>query len=249
MSARRVARGLSTVLIVGGVLVLADVGITLVWQEPLTALITLRHQHELSGQLNTLEAQGPTAFELAQMRHLPTLHRRVELLARSLRRRLGRGAAAGRLKIPRLHQSVVVVKGSDAGSLHEGPGIYDSTPFPGATRTTAIAGHRTTYLAPFRHLDQLHRGDTIELKMPYADFRYTVQGLQTVAPSATWVLRRRSYDRLVLSACAPVFSASKRIVVFARLASVVPVRSFVEHRRASVKALHNRSMNWRGAAS
>jgi sortase A len=95
----------------------------------------------------------------------------------------------------------------------------------------------------------LSKGDTIELKMPYADFRYTVQGSQTVAPGATWVLRRRPYERLVLSACAPLFSASKRIVVFARLASVVPVRSFVEHHHAGVKALHSRSMNLPGAAS
>jgi sortase A len=235
---RRLLRGLSTVLIVAGVAVLADVGLTLVWQEPITALIALRHQDALAGQLRGLEAQGPTALELAELGRLPSAHSRIALLARSLRRRLPRGAAAGRLKIPRLGQSLVVVNGTDSSSLHEGPGIYDQTPFPGVASTTAIAGHRTTYLAPFRHIDRLQRGDGIELRMPYADFRYTVQGSQVVGAGATWILRSRGYDRLVLSACAPLFSASHRIVVFARLDNVVLDRSFVDHKRSAVKYRH-----------
>jgi sortase A len=223
---RRFLRGLSTVLIVAGLAVLADVVVTLAWQEPITALIAQRHQDELSGQLTALAAEGPTELELAQLRHLPGVHRQVALLARSLRRRLPRGAAAGRLKIPRLGKSLVVVNGTDAASLREGPGIYDQTPFPGVTSTTAIAGHRSTYLAPFRQIDHLKRGDGIELKMPYADSRYTVQGSQVVGARATWILHSRGYDRLVLSACAPLFSATHRIVVFARLASIVPNRGF-----------------------
>ncbi len=239
MSAHRALRALSTVLIVAGVVLLADIGITLVWQEPITALIALRHQDQLAGQLKTLEVSGPTPLEVAELQRLPDLHRRIALLARSLRRRLPRGAAAGRLRIPALHQSMVVVNGTDAASLREGPGIYDATPFPGVAATTAIAGHRTTYLAPFRHLDRLKHGDAIELRMPYANFRYTVQGSQTVSPKATWILHSQGYDRLVLSACAPLFSASHRIIVFARLRNVVAIRSFVEHGGRRVKTLHD----------
>jgi sortase A len=231
----RVLRGLSTVLIVAGVAVLVDVAATLLWQEPITALIALRHQHQLSDQLETLEAGGPTALELAELRGLPRVRDQIAVLARSVRHRVPRGAAVGRLHIPRLGKSLVVVNGSDSASLRGGPGIYDATPFPGATQTTAIAGHRTTYLAPFRHIDQLRHGDTIELRMPYADFHYTVQYTRTVLPTATWILRGRGYERLVLSACAPLFSASHRIIVFARLTSTVPNRSFVRHHAVAVK--------------
>jgi sortase A len=122
VTANRAARGLSTALIVAGALVLTDVGITLVWQEPVTALITLRHQHALSGQLDTLEAQGPTAFELAQMRGLPTLHRRRRAAGTHATPTPWAGRRRGTPGDPRLHQSVVIVNGSDAGSLREGPG-------------------------------------------------------------------------------------------------------------------------------
>jgi sortase A len=227
VSTRRILRGLSTVLIVAGGALLVDVAATLVWQEPVTAFIAQRHQDALAGQLRGLEAQGPTPLELAGLRGLPGVHRRIALLARSLRGRLRQGAAAGRLVIPRLGKTLVVVNGTGAASLRKGPGIYDATPFPGVTSSTAIAGHRTTYLAPFRHIDRLRRGDAIELRMPYADFRYVVQSSQVVGAGALWILRRHGYDRLVLSACAPLFSATHRIVVFARLASVVPDRSFV----------------------
>ncbi len=231
----RVQRGLSTVLIVAGLLLLADVAATLLWQEPVTALIAEYRQHQLAKQLNRLEAQGPTALELAALNGLPDSRRQIAWLARSVRRRVPRGAAVGRLYIPRLHKSIVVVNDSDSASLRGGPGIYDSTPFPGATQTTAIAGHRTTYLAPFRHIDELKHGDAIELRMPYADFHYTVQYTRVVSPDASWILRGRGYDRLVLSACAPLFSASHRIVVFSRLASVVPNRSFVRHHPVAFK--------------
>jgi sortase A len=81
----------------------------------------------------------------------------------------------------------------------------------------AIAGHRTTYLAPFRHLNDLRPGDPIYLTMPYGKFTYVVQYLQVVKPTAIWITRNLGYERLVLSACNPLYSASQRIVVFAKL--------------------------------
>ena len=89
----------------------------------------------------------------------------------------------------------------------------------------AIAGHRTTYLAPFRHIDELRPGDQIVLKMPYGQFTYVVQYHRIVLPTALWVTKNVGYERLVLSACNPLYSAAQRIIVFARLRTIEPVPS------------------------
>jgi sortase A len=116
----------------------------------------------------------------------------------------------------------VVINGTGDSALRSGPGIYRDTAFPGSGGTTAIAGHRTTYLAPFRHIDSLRRGDQIGLEMPYADFTYTVTGRRVVSPTDVRAAEAYvGYPRLVLSACTPLFSASKRLLVFARLTATV----------------------------
>jgi sortase A len=117
---------------------------------------------------------------------------------------------------------MLFVQGTDPGSLEKGPGHYPSTALPGLGQTVAIAGHRTTYLAPFRHIDALRPGDRISLQMPYGRFVYTVEYRRIVIPSAWWVTRNVGYDRLVLSACNPLYSAAQRIVVFARLSYLRP---------------------------
>jgi sortase A len=216
---------LSTVLIVAGAVVLADGALTLAWQEPLTALQTSARQHALRGDLRRLERAGPTPLEARALVNLRGARERIAFLARSLQRRTADGDAVGRLKIDRLGADFVLVKGSSPGPLRKGPGAYDDAPLPGAPGTAAIAGHRTTYLAPFRHIDKLRRGDRITIEMPYATFTYRVQGTKIVSPDALWVLRRTGYDRLILSACHPLFSAKQRIVVFARLARTVPLRA------------------------
>jgi sortase A len=81
----------------------------------------------------------------------------------------------------------------------------------------AIAGHRTTYGAPFRNVDRLERGDRIELRMPYGRLTYAVERTRIVRPTELSVIDRVAFDRLVLSACHPLYSAAKRIIVFARL--------------------------------
>jgi sortase A len=222
---RRVLRALSTVLIAAGLLVLVDAGLTLVWQEPLTALQTSIRQHGLRGDLRHLEAEGLTPLEARALAGVADERRRIALLARSLQRRTAPGAAIGRLKIARLGADFVMVKGADPSDLRKGPGTFDGMPLPGAGPTAAVAGHRTTYLAPFRHLDLLKAGDRITVEMPYATFTYRVQRTRIVAPSAVSVLRDAGYDRLVLSACHPLFSAAQRIVVVSRLTRVVPLRA------------------------
>jgi sortase A len=219
---RAVLRALSTVLIVGGCALMVDVGLTLAWQEPLSALYARLNQNQLADDLRSLETAAPTQLERRALQRLPSQRRRIAFLARSLKRRARPGTAVGRIRIPHIHANFVLVAGTDAATLRKGPGIYPQTPFPGAPGTTGIAGHRTTYLAPFRRINRLHRGNYIVIKMPYAQLSYRVERRRIVTPDSLWVIKRVSYDRLVLSACHPLYSAAKRIVVFARLVSFVP---------------------------
>jgi sortase A len=153
------------------------------------------------------------------------MEQRISFLARREQRQVGTGAAIGRIVIGKIGASFDIVQGTDTSSLEKGPGHYPGTSFPGLGETVAIAGHRTTYLAPFRHIDSLSPGDRIVLKMPYAQFTYVVQYRKIVLPTALWVVNNVGYDRLVLSACHPLYSAAQRIIVFARLQEVQPTKA------------------------
>lgn len=217
---------LSTVLMVVGALLVADAVLSVVWREPLTALTTAATQRRLAAQWSVLERAQPTALELRTLATLRSQSERIAFLARSLRARTARGAPVGRLRIRRIGVDYVIVKGTEAGDLRRGPGFYDGLAFPGVPGTAAIAGHRTMYEAPFRHIDRLRAGDTVQVQMPYARFTYRVDGHEVVRPSDVHVLRRMRYDRLVLSACHPLFTASERWIVSARLIQVVPTYAF-----------------------
>lgn len=226
---RRVLRALSSVLIVLGTLALLDVGVTLVWQEPFSALYAKLQQDRLRGTLRTLEHAKPTASESARLRRLADERRRIAFLAGELARHAPLGSAVGSIRIPRIGANFVLVYGTGADELEQGPGIYTQsiypgTRFPGLGATTAIAGHRTTFLEPFRHIDALRRGDRILLEMPYAHFIYTVMGHRSVLPAdVSAAIRHTGYSRLVLSACTPLFSAAERLLVYARLTKTTPV--------------------------
>lgn len=219
---RRLLRDLAWVLIISGVLLLADAGITLVWQEPLTAVIALIRRDQIDQRFLSLRTAPLSALDRQALAALSTTEQRVAFLARREQRQVRDGDAIGRILIPRISANFVVVQGTDGASLEKGPGHYPSTAFPGLGETVAIAGHRTTYLAPFRHIDALGRGDRIVLQMPYASFTYVVQYQRIVQPTAWWVTRDVGYERLVLSACNPPYSAAQRIIVFARLSSLRP---------------------------
>jgi sortase A len=219
---RRLLRTVSSVLIMSGALLLLDAGLTVAWQEPVSALYAQITQDRLGGELEDLERAEPTPIEQRVLRKLPSQKRRTAFLARSLKRRLKEGQAAGRIKIPKIGLDYVVVDGTKASTLRKGPGFFPEAPYPGARGTAAIAGHRTTYAAPFRTIDKLERGNRIIVEMPYGRFTYEVERTRIVKPDALWVLQRTSYDRLVLSACHPLYSAAQRIVVFARLARTEP---------------------------
>ena len=225
---RRLLRALSSVLIIAGVLLLFDAGLTVAWQEPVSALYAQVTQDRLGGDLDDLEDSGPTPLEERVLRRLGTDERKLSFLARSLKRRLDEGDAAGRIDIPAIGADYVVVDGIGTGALRKGPGLFPQNSYPGAGGTTAIAGHRTTYLAPFRNVDDLDRGDDIIVDMPYAKFTYEVERTRIVDPDALWVLDDVSYDRVVLTACHPLYSAAQRIVVFGRLVKTEPKASALD---------------------
>ncbi len=227
--AGRMTRVLSWALIAAGLLALADAGITLVWQEPLTALYATIQQDELGGSLRALDRRTPSGVLAQRLTLTHRVDERIALLAEDLERRAAYGSAVGRIEIPHIGANFVVVNGTGTAELEEGPGIYSRSiypqrTFPGLSGTTAIAGHRTTYLAPFRHINELRRGDLIALTMPYGRFTYAVTGTRVVDPSnVSAAVSSVGHPRIVLSACTPLFSAAQRILVFGRLTAAVPL--------------------------
>jgi sortase A len=216
---RGALRGLSTVLIMSGLMLIADAGVTLAWEEPVTALLGRLKQDSLENDLSSLERTQPTQLQLQALAGRNE-RRRIQFLARAERRQARNGDALGRIRIKRIGASFVVVQGTDGTSLQKGPGHYPDTPIPGLPGTVAIAGHRTTYLAPFRHINDLRKGDQIVIEMPYGHFTYSVERTKIVSPTQYSVVKRVGYDRLVLTACHPLYSAAQRIVAFARLVDV-----------------------------
>jgi sortase A len=206
-----------------GIVLLADAGLTLVWQEPISAVYAHYRQQSLSGDLTKLQNQGPSDAELRALDQLESQRKKLGFLARSLRHKTGNGDAIGRLKIPKIGVSQVVVEGTGTSDLMRGPGRYDDSSLPGLPGTVAIAGHRTTYGAPFRNINKLKRGDRLTVEMPYGKFTYEMIRQRIVSPTDYGVTRSvRGQDRLVLTACHPLYSAAQRIVVFARLIRAEP---------------------------
>ncbi len=171
---------------------IADAGTTLLWQEPVSAFLADRQQAKLED-----EFEAPPR-RVIERKPLP-------------------GDAIARIELPTLDRSYYVIEGTGTGDLRKGPGHYEDTPLPGERGTVAIAGHRTTYGAPFRTIDQLDPGDEIRIVMPDGRFTYKVERSRIVEPTESSVKRGVGYERLILSACHPLYSASQRIVVFARL--------------------------------
>jgi sortase A len=192
-------RFVAAVMTLSGLLLITDAGVTLAWQEPLSALTAGREQATLEREL----ADPP---------------RRV------VERRPLRGDSIGRIALPAIDRSYFMVEGTDTDTLRKGPGHYPKTPLPGEPGTVGIAGHRTTYGAPFRHIDRLDPGDRIVLEMPYATFTYRVQRTRIVPATEVSVTDGVGYKRLILSACHPLYSAAQRIVVFARQVERGPAR-------------------------
>jgi sortase A len=137
------------------------------------------------------------------------------------------GDAVARIRAPKIGLDKIVVEGVEVDDLRRGPGHYRSTPMPGQRGNAAIAGHRTTYGAPFNRIDELEPGDDIIVSTPQGDFTYkvvpqtnddgTLSGHMIVSPNDVWVLDDAGDNRLTLTACHPKYSASQRIIVQALL--------------------------------
>jgi sortase A len=220
---RRLVRDISSVLIISGLLLVVDAAVTLVWQEPVTAVIGAIQQSRIDKQYLSFNSAPLNPVQKRALVTLPNLDQRIAYLARREQHQVGTGDAIGQISIPKIGASYTIVQGTDTATLEKGPGHYPATAFPGLGQTVAIAGHRTTYLAPFRHINALKSGDEIMVTMPYGLFTYVVQYQKIVLPTALWVTNNVGYERLVLSACNPLYSAAQRIIIFAKLKSVTPL--------------------------
>jgi sortase A len=222
---RRFRGRLGTALIVLGLAALAYGAAVYFWRDPVTDLYARYRQHQLAGQLDKEFAQwqAQTAEPTSNDGDgTPTADEaEVHLAAERFAKGVEPGQALGRIVIPKIGIDPVFVNGTDWGSdLSKGPGRYEQTSLPGLGKVTAIAGHRTTFGAPFRRIDDLTPGDKVMLELPYGTFTYRVVEHEIV-PNDDWsILEPRSYDTLVLSACHPLYSASERWIVYARLTEV-----------------------------
>ncbi len=127
------------------------------------------------------------------------------------------GAAIAHLVIPKIGVDKYVVEGVEEGDLQQGPGHYPGTPMPGEPGNSAIAGHRTTYGAPFYSVNELQKGDDIFVTTKAGQFHYTVDQTQVVQPTDVEVIGPTSDNRLTLTTCEPRFSATSRLIVVALL--------------------------------
>ena len=127
------------------------------------------------------------------------------------------GDAVAQLRIPRIGVDKVVVEGVSVEDLKRGPGHYPGSPLPGQPGNASIAGHRTTYGAPFHRIDELELADEIVVTTLEGEFRYAVIAQLIVGPDQVEVLNDFGDSRLTLTACHPKYSAAQRIVVVAEL--------------------------------
>jgi sortase A len=137
------------------------------------------------------------------------------------------------IQIPKLGVDRVVVQGITVPDLRKGPGHYPDSPLPGQVGNVQIAGHRTTYGAPFNRIDELVAGDEIVLRTLAGTSRYRVTEQLVVSPRDVFVLDQTPDATLTLTTCHPKYSARQRLVVKARLdadASPPPVEATIPRR-------------------
>lgn len=218
---RRFARLSGTVLAAIGLLGLVWVLVVWRWQDPFTALYTTWQQHKLAQQLQQELAIHP-APKFVRGESLATEAHAIQLAAARFRRTATEGQAIGRIIVPRLGLNMVLVNGTDEGSLERGPGRDLRTFMPGQSRLVYIAGHRTTFLAPFAQIDAIRPGDPIRLEMPYGTFVYHAVRHVIVPADDLAVLKSPRHELLALQACHPRFFATQRYIVYARLVAVDP---------------------------
>jgi sortase A len=220
---RHIRKTIGTLLIVVGFLVLAWAFVVWRWNDPFTGLYTHFKQNHLRAEYQRIDATYQPVV-------VPP-HRRISVAreeaivsreAARYRKAALVGHPIGRIVVPRLGLHMILVNGTDHDSLMSGPGRDVRTYMPGQGELVYIAGHRTTYLAPFAHIDDMRPGDSITIAVPYGTFVYSVTGHTIVDASDLSVLRSHHRDVVALQACHPRFFATNRYIVWAKLVRVRP---------------------------
>jgi sortase A len=217
---RRTARIAGTLLIGSGFALLAWAIVVWRWQDPFTALYTTYQQHRLAASFDQ-RVTGYVPLPRTTTTGSDWIIREKRLVRR-YQRTLRDGDPLGRLEVPRLHLSIVVVVGTAHDDLTKGPGWYTHSYLPGEGQLVYIAGHRTTYLAPFAHIDALKKGDRVTLELPYATFVYRISGHVIVPSDDVSRLRSHGHEVVALQACHPRFFATHRYIAYALPARVLP---------------------------
>lgn len=221
---RRAIRLLGTLMTVAGLATLAWALVVWKWQDPFSYVANHVEQRELSSRYEQRErrllaSESPTT---RGTRSLVAVKRSLRVDAMRYRQALEPGQPLGRLLVPRMGLNAIVVMGTDREALKKGPGWEPRTWLPGEGRLVYVAGHRTTYGAPFSHIDALRPGDRVTLELPYAAFEYRVTGHRIVAATYLAALRSRGREEIALQACWPRFFASQRYIAYARPVRVMP---------------------------
>ena len=189
---RRAARITGTVMIVAGACTIAWALLVWQWQDPFTAIYAKYEQHKLASSFAHRFAEyrpPPAARPSGRVPKGPSEQARIKAAATAYRRALHEGDPVGRLIVPRFGLKSIVINGTAHDDLTKGPGRELHTYMPGEGELIYVAGHRTTYLAPFAHIDSLKPGDPITFQLPYATFVYEVTGHKIVAADDLAVLK------------------------------------------------------------
>jgi len=220
---RRTRRFVGNIVLVVGVGVLLWTFVVWQWNDPFTSLYTRWQQHKLTAThaliVEQYKPKRPIPASATPRQEAAAIAKE----ARRLRAGAATGAPIGRIVVPRLHLNMLFVNGTDSESLKRGPGRDERTYMPGQGQLVYIAGHRTTYLAPFSAIDKMRPGDRITLSMPYGTFVYAVTGHSIVDGNDLSVLVSRGTERIALQACHPRFFATHRYIVWAKPVTVKPV--------------------------
>ena len=219
---RKFARIFGILLIAAGLLMGIWVLVVWQWKDPFTSIYTWWEQRHLVSKYDErVRSYRTTAPTPPGVRVSPeAIRRTLARQAKAYRLASHPGEAIGRLQVPRLGLNIIVVNGTDEGSLAKGPGRDLHTFMPGEGKLTYVAGHRTTYLAPFADIDTLRKGDPVTFSLPYGVFHYRITGHVIVPADDLSRLNSRGYEQLALQACHPRFFATHRYIAYARPKSV-----------------------------
>jgi sortase A len=217
------AHRVGTFLLVIGLGILAWAATVYFWKDPFTTAYTAYEQRQLESKLNAqFDAYEPLRTPVAATPRKPKALPNDDVRREAKRFRLSsdEGDAIAKLRIPTLGLNAVVVNGTSVGDLRRGPGRHLESYMPGERELVYVAGHRTTYGAPFGNINELRPGDAITLELPYATVEYRVTRHRIVDDNDISVLQSPHHEQLVLQACHPRFFASQRYLVYAKPLSV-----------------------------